>query len=142
MKNPPKSIIDFKSNGRFWSKIYSRVKDQCWNWIRACNSAGYGHYKISGKMQQAHRVAYFLAYNKWSKNCILHSCDNRRCCNPEHLFEGTRMDNIQDMVSKGRQAKGVSKNNVKLIEKQVIDIRLLKRFGAKLNEICQLFQSY
>lgn len=31
-----------------------------------------------------------------------HHCDNRTCCQPEHLFEGTPSDNVQDMMAKGR----------------------------------------
>ena len=55
--------------------------------------------------------------------CVLHSCDNRKCVNPKHLFLGTRKDNAEDKVSKGRQAKGSGAGISKLTESQVIDIR-------------------
>ena len=45
---------------------------------------------------------------------VLHKCDNPKCCNPEHLFLGTNLDNINDMLSKGRNAKGFMFPHTKL----------------------------
>lgn len=55
---------------------------------------------------------------------ILHSCDNPLCINPEHLRTGTPKENSMDMVSKGRQAKGLRNGGgVKLDEMKVVSIR-------------------
>ena len=37
---------------------------------------------------------------------IRHTCDVRRCCNPEHLATGTAADNAQDAVERGRTNGG------------------------------------
>ena len=33
---------------------------------------------------------------------IRHTCDNRRCINPAHLIKGSRKENTEDMMERGR----------------------------------------
>jgi len=91
---------------RFWAKINVRGDDECWNWVSPAAAAGYGRIKIAQKLYSAHRVAFFLANPDvditGKKDVVMHSCDNRRCCNPAHLRLGTLRDNFMDMVQKGR----------------------------------------
>ena len=69
--------------------------------------AGYGTMSIwNGNHAvpvRAHRIAFFLAHGHWPEPETLHLCDNPPCCNPRHLREGTRMDNVRDMIMKNRQ---------------------------------------
>lgn len=58
-----------------------------------------------------------------------HSCDTPNCVNEDHLFEGSALDNNQDMISKGRQRSGEQNNhgernpNRKLSQEDVLFIR-------------------
>ena len=83
---------------------------------------GYGQFHKNGKTAYAHRVAFELAYDEPS-DCVLHTCDNRKCVNPEHLFAGSFYDNMNDMVEKQRQAHGERNTRHKLTEDQVRQIR-------------------
>lgn len=97
-----------KSN--FLGKInMSDGKKACWEWQGSCDSGGYGMTSWKGKMWKAHRLAYTLLKTSIPKGkFLLHSGDNRKCCNPLHLRPGNQWENIQDMVdrrrTKGKQA--------------------------------------
>lgn len=60
---------------------------------------------------------------------VCHTCDNPPCCDPDHLFLGTLQDNTDDMVAKGRQAKGSTHGMAVLTETQVTDIRSIYAIG-------------
>lgn len=90
----------------FWSKVdRSGGPDTCWTWTGAVTSKWhYGCFSLGkGQVRGAHKIAWLLTNGDTNGLCVLHRCDNRVCCNPGHLFLGTKQDNSDDKVQKGRQ---------------------------------------
>ena len=86
---------------------FSIETKNCWIWIGVLDRKGYGKIglKVDNKHKTilAHRLSFELHYGKIKdKMVICHSCDNPKCVNPKHLWQGTQSDNIKDMFSKGR----------------------------------------
>lgn len=106
----------------FWSLVDRTDKDGCWPWIGGIDTNGYGFFEQDGKHIIAHRRAYELTNGTiplgigYHGTEIRHECDNPPCCRPSHLVPGTHMDNMIDMVSRGRSV-------LKLTEVQVREIR-------------------
>lgn len=89
---------------RFFSKV--NKTDGCWEWTGSFTTTGYGSF-YDKKMYRAHRFSWVLFNGDIPDGLhVCHTCDNRKCVNPEHLFLGTNMDNLNDRQNKGRQAKG------------------------------------
>lgn len=117
---------------RFWSKVDRRDRDECWPWT-ACvrrKDEGYGAFGFHGRHQPASRVAWILTFGEIDgKLEVCHHCDNPTCCNPNHLFLGTRKDNNDDKVVKRRHVFGERVNTAKLTEEQVLEIKRAKPVG-------------
>ena len=89
-------------------KTPDRPDGECWPWNGALFSNGYGAMKHDRKTLKGHRVSYELHKGQIPDGMyVCHSCDNKSCTNPDHLWLGTPADNMNDKVAKGRQSKGV-----------------------------------
>lgn len=116
---------------RFWSKVdKSAGEDGCWLWTGA-KTTGYGVMCVRRKLMLAHRIAFGLDTGQ-EPDAVCHKCDVRPCCNPAHLFGGTRADNNRDMTAKGRHAAHIGTHHVpsgeahyraKLTSAQVAEVR-------------------
>ncbi len=110
----------------FWAQLSKpNGESGCWEWSGYRTRAmGYGRMRFNGKGAYTHRVAYELANGPIPGGfCVCHSCDNPMCCNPAHLWLGTRSENIADRDAKGRNGK------IKLTISQVNQIRVLYATG-------------
>lgn len=88
---------------RFWSKVDKRGEDECWEWKDFRDRGGYGKFWLNGKSVISSRVAWVIANGSIEDGLVVcHKCDNPSCCNPDHLFVGTNLDNVADRVAKGR----------------------------------------
>lgn len=123
----------------FWQRVNVAGPDDCWEWQGAQTKRGYGVCCIDGRNTTAHRIAYAATHNEDIKGLdVCHRCDNPKCCNPRHLFKGSRSVNMQDMASKGRH--GFSKQTT---WEMVRDIRSKHRSGQYLiKELAQMFDKH
>lgn len=122
-------MFEFNTD-RLWSKINIRGNNECWEWTAAKSKAGYGMITIDYISKCAHRIVWEV-HNQMDipkKGVICHSCDNRGCCNPYHLFLGSQSDNIKDAANKGRMVRGEKHARSTLTEN---DIREIRRLGIE-----------
>ncbi|NVJ27312.1 HNH endonuclease [Myxococcus sp. AM011] len=135
---------------RFWSKVAKAHENDCWLWQAAISHTGYG---VIGLGRQAdgigysHRLAWALSNGPIPEGLyVLHRCDNRRCCNPSHLFLGTHAENMRDAARKGRLAsqsqpermvRGERHPNAKLNDTIVQTIRALRAGGRSYRQIAR-----
>jgi hypothetical protein len=114
----------------FCRKVRIGKPDQCWEWMGSCGTPGYGNWGYGG-VQAAHRATFRL-FNGEPSGMVLHRCGNRRCCNPEHLYDGTSKDNRRDAEIHGTAPVGSRHGQSKLSECQVLAIRCDNRMRKEI----------
>ncbi len=127
------SILD-----RFESK-FKKDASGCWLWTACKTHNGYGAIQVDGKKRGAHRVSFELYVSPIPAGMfVCHTCDNKACVNPEHLFIGSPKDNIRDMFNKGRENKacGEAVAGAKLTAE---DVRWIRQLGAPQWKIARCF---
>jgi hypothetical protein len=132
----------------YLARHYELGPGGCWNWT-GCTVDGYGQIMIGLKLDGTRRVVrvHRLAASIWkgfdlsSSLCVLHTCDNRRCFYPDHLFKGTRTINNMDCMSKGRDRhpKGGDNGRSKLTATQVVEIRQACANGERKTDLSRRY---
>jgi hypothetical protein len=129
---------------RFWSML--NKTDTCWLWTGGQNRNGYGQWSFRSRPTVTHRIAWMLTHGPIPEGMqVLHRCDVRLCCNPDHLFLGTTADNMRDKTEKGRQVRGEAhwarsqpekvrrgetNNKAKLTDETVLSLRARYKAGG------------
>lgn len=113
---------------------YTTRVGECLEWVRCFNTDGYPRAMIDGYANgKVHRIVYEILNGPINKGLVIrHTCDNKKCINPDHLIIGTTKDNVDDRNL--RSGNGRSK----LTKEQVITIRELKNKFSRV-EIARMF---
>lgn len=129
--------FDFYTVVRFWSKVRVGRPTECWTWDAALSDKGYGRFKMAGKLELPHRVAYCMCKGPipegegYQGAVVMHRCDNPRCVNPEHLSIGSQSENMRDCVTKGRLTHRTGRIPPEIIQAIIDDPRPLRE-AAKI----------
>lgn len=130
----PFSTLTEKQKLLYWKKVSVGGPNECWEWTARLKGKGYGHVSINKKHLASTRVAWFLTHGSDPHPFhVLHKCDNKKCCNPAHLFLGTNRQNIEDKIRKGRNGRKLDADRAFLIR------RIAHQRIASLTELAGIF---
>jgi hypothetical protein len=114
------------------------LTDYCWNWLGWLDRGGYGYVGYKNKDINIHRFFYAWICGEIPEGKIIrHTCNNRRCVNPEHFLLGTMWDNSQDMINAGRSMTGIRNAQAVLNENKILYAVELYKNGASLLQAAQ-----
>lgn len=123
---------------RFANKVDRRLgqgpQGECWEWIGRKDAHGYGVAKVGNQPYKAHRVALYGRDNLFDARFACHRCDNPACVRPDHLFAGVAVDNVRDMIAKGRVDRARSASR-KLSADQVAQVLSDPRSSHALSKV-------
>ena len=132
------SIIE----ARFWAKVNKNgstvphMQTCCWEWTAA--GRVYGVFWYKGKNMSSHRFSYYLRNKTWPE-MVLHHCDNKKCVNPDHLYEGDAKKNATDAAARGLLRTGQQNNKTKLNYDVVFTIKQQLALGVPMLRLAKTY---
>lgn len=112
------------NDARFWAKVDRGAPHECWPWLGYRKPSGHGLTSYKSLQIHASRKSWILTHGEIRDGlCVNHRCDNAACCNPAHLYLGTRADNMRDLWG----------------ETPVAEIYEARKRGASLRECAEHF---
>ena len=122
----------FTDAARFYKYVDKRGIDECWPWLAQIKKNGYGQFSLKGRATQAHRASYQISKGEIPDGLVIrHTCDNKKCVNPNHLLSGTYKDNSRDAVERNLYPRGEDQGRARLTLEQVVEIRDVSRAGSE-----------
>ena len=130
--------FDDSTIARFWSKVDK--SSECWIWTGKKLATGYGHFFYFGRHARAHRVSWLLSNGPIVGGlCVLHQCDVPLCVRPSHLRLGTQLENVAEMIARGRGARGGRNGRAKTTESDVLEMRRCIAAGQSCAHLARRF---
>jgi hypothetical protein len=127
----------------FWLRVGNHEDpDTCWEWIGWIAGNGYGRYTFRGTSYPAHRLSATIHGASIPEDMdACHTCDNRRCVNPRHIYAGTRKQNMADCTARNRHNKPVGERHwcAKLSDADVRAMRERHATGEGVNALAREF---
>jgi Mor family transcriptional regulator len=138
----------YRNNAEKFMKKLIKKENGCLEYPTSKNKNGYATTCYKGKPISAHRFAYILFKKEYNPHLhVLHKCDNPSCCNPDHLFQGTHKDNMNDRDIKGRTYNltpkiGEKSHLSRFKDVDIIQIRSLYEKGMTQYEIGKYYNAH
>lgn len=119
---------------RFWDKVdkngptpaHAPELGPCWLWLGHLTGGGYAQFSVGQKQFPAHKFSWMMAHGPVKDGKLIrHRCDVRHCVNPAHLIPGSQLENMRDMISRGRArpSRGEKNGGAKLTNDQAVSIK-------------------
>lgn len=129
--------------GPFWTKVKKGAPDECWPWLGYVGPSGHGMTQHEYVSMYASRKAWIVTHGRIKEGkCVLHKCDNALCCNPAHLYLGTRADNMADLWGKTPASERKMGRTSMFTEEQIEELYRLRADGYTLKACAEKFNCH